>query len=145
MDSYADRMTARGPTLAPDRETWTGSMHVVDLADAAAAADFWAAEPYQQAGLYAEHTVRAFTNLLGRTMWEHPGGRGKPRFLVLATTAGGDPVPELAERLLVHGTLAPAGRLLATEAPDRATLDGWLAASEIAGATVHDWEPGGRR
>ncbi len=45
----------------------------------------------------------------------------------------------------MHGDLAPTGLLLATEAPDRATLDGWLAASGIAGATVHDWEPGGRR
>ena len=35
MDGYADAMLARGPTLTPDRATWTGSMHIVDLPDAA--------------------------------------------------------------------------------------------------------------
>ena len=29
MDGYADRMVARGPTLADDGETPTGSMHMV--------------------------------------------------------------------------------------------------------------------
>ena len=27
MDGYAEAMIARGPTLTPDRTTWTGSMH----------------------------------------------------------------------------------------------------------------------
>ena len=37
MDGYAEAMIARGPTLTPDRTTWTGSMHMVDLPDAQAA------------------------------------------------------------------------------------------------------------
>ena len=34
MDRFADGMLARGPTLAPDRETWTGSIHIVELPSA---------------------------------------------------------------------------------------------------------------
>jgi uncharacterized protein YciI len=40
MDRYAEAMIARGPTLTPDRTTWTGSMHIVDLPDAEAASVF---------------------------------------------------------------------------------------------------------
>ncbi len=53
MDQFADRMTARGPTLGADRETWTGSLHILDLPDPATAREFVALEPYNQAGLYA--------------------------------------------------------------------------------------------
>lgn len=45
MDRFADRMTARGPTLAADRGTWTGSLHVVDLPGADAAREFVEREP----------------------------------------------------------------------------------------------------
>ena len=31
MDRFADGMIARGPTLAADRATWTGSIHIVNL------------------------------------------------------------------------------------------------------------------
>jgi uncharacterized protein YciI len=31
MDRFQDRMIARGPTLTPDGETATGSVHIVDL------------------------------------------------------------------------------------------------------------------
>ena len=37
MDRYAERMIARGPTLTDDGETATGSVHIVDLPDPAAA------------------------------------------------------------------------------------------------------------
>ena len=45
-------MTARGPTLAADREQWTGSLHIVDLPSAEAARAFVEREPYNGAGLY---------------------------------------------------------------------------------------------
>jgi hypothetical protein len=45
MDRYADAMIARGPTLAADRATATGSMHMVELPDAAAARVFAFEEP----------------------------------------------------------------------------------------------------
>src|SRR6266540_3178010 len=76
MDGYAEAMIARGPTLTPDRTTWTGSMHMVDLPDAQAARVFAFKEPYYRAGVYGEVLVRRWRNVLGRTMWDFPAGRG---------------------------------------------------------------------
>ena len=84
MDRFADGMIARGPTLAADRELWTGSIHIVDLPSADAAREFVEREPYNGAGLFEHHTIRRFENLLGRTMWESPGGSADPRFFVIA-------------------------------------------------------------
>lgn len=61
MDAFADGMTARGPTLGADRETWTGSVHIVDLPSAEAAREFAEREPYNRAGLFEHHTIRRFT------------------------------------------------------------------------------------
>jgi uncharacterized protein len=72
MDGFADAMIARGPTLAPDRQTATGSLHVLDLPSLAAATEFAEREPNNRAGVYAEHRIWAFQDLLGRTMWELP-------------------------------------------------------------------------
>jgi hypothetical protein len=116
MDQFADGMIARGPTLGVDRETRTGSIHIVDLASAEAAREFIEREPYNRAGLFDRHILRRFTNLLGRTMWQSLGGSGGPRFLVIAEVAAeaGDyapavPLPDFTalprERLIVHGEL----------------------------------------
>jgi hypothetical protein len=51
MDGFADTMIARGPTLAPDRETPTGSLHVLGLPSFAAAAEFVEREPNNRASL----------------------------------------------------------------------------------------------
>jgi uncharacterized protein len=51
MDSFADGMIARGPTLAADRATWTGSVHIVDLPSADAAREFVEREPYNPRGV----------------------------------------------------------------------------------------------
>src|SRR4051812_14283494 len=51
MDGFSDGMIARGPTLAADRETWTGSVHILDLPSADAAREFVGREPYNRAGL----------------------------------------------------------------------------------------------
>lgn len=48
MDGFADGMTARGPTLGTDRQTWTGSLHVVDLSGPKAMREFVAREPYNK-------------------------------------------------------------------------------------------------
>src|SRR6266496_4841240 len=141
MDGFADAMIARGPTLASDRETATGSLHVLGLPSVAAATEFVEQEPNNRAGVYAEHGIWVFENLLGRTMWDFTGDAREPRFLVIAH-AGHDqstpvsprrPVPlvalgaELRERLIVYGTLSePAsgeavGVALALQAPDRDT------------------------
>ncbi|WP_370948818.1 YciI family protein [Amycolatopsis sp. cg5] len=84
MDRYDKEMIARGPTLAGDGDTPTGSLHVVDLPDPADAGAFAFDEPGYQAGVYRDVLLRRWRNLLGRTMWEFPGGRtGGDRYLVL--------------------------------------------------------------
>ena len=84
MDRFAEGRVARGPTLAADRETWTGSLHIVDLPSAESVAEFVDNEPYNRAGVFAGHLVRRFHDRLGRNMWEFPGRSDEPRFLVIA-------------------------------------------------------------
>jgi len=54
MDRYAQQMIARGPTLTPDGEHATGSIHALDLPDHAAARAFALEEPYYRAGIGSE-------------------------------------------------------------------------------------------
>jgi len=148
MDRFADRMIARGPTLATDRETWTGSLHILDLPSAEAAHEFVEREPYNRAGLFERHLIRRFNNLLGRTMWESAGGSEDPRFLVIAH----GPLPGVTalapEQLSVHGELlaldeaGPVGVAVALQAPTRQAVDALLGGEQ---AEIHDWEFGGRR
>ena len=167
MDNFADGMIARGPTLGPDRATWTGSLHIVDLPSAEAAREFVENEPYNRAGLFEQHVIRRFTNLLGRTMWESAGGSDDPRFLVIAHVrieAGEQPPavlpPDRAapapERLIVHGELLtpdearPVGAVLALQAPTREVVDALLGdrragLGEHVDVQILDWELGGRR
>ncbi|MBI0383763.1 YciI family protein, partial [Streptomyces albiflaviniger] len=89
MDRYASEMIARGPTLSAVDGTPTGSVHIVDLPDPAAARSFAFDEPGYQAGVYRDVLLRRWRNVLGRTMWEFPGGRtGGTRFLVLGLGSG---------------------------------------------------------
>jgi uncharacterized protein len=167
MDRFAGGMIARGPTLAADRVTWTGSVHIVDLASAEAAREFVEHEPYNRAGLYEQHVIRRFKNLLGRTMWEFPGASDDPRFMVIAhlPAEAGEPAPAARlpdftalerERLIVHGELLTldearqVGVVLALQAPTREAVDA-LVRDRQAGLDEHldvqilDWELGGRR
>lgn len=167
MDDFAEVMTARGPTLESDRQTWTGSLHVVDLPGSNAAREFVAREPYNRAGLFEEHFIWRFANFLGRTMWQFGGAADEPRFLVLAQAAENlpkhpRPVPladlprELRERLIVYGELRnldteePAGAALAVQVPTREALgallgDGRAGLADYDDVGIHDWEYGGRR
>lgn len=167
MDSFADGMTARGPTLGADRHTWTGSLHVVNLPDPEAARAFVAHEPYNRAGLFEEHRTWRFANILGQTMWQFAAAEDEPRFLVLAHPADDvqpklSPVPladlqlELRERLVLYGELRsldddePAGVALAVQVPTRDALDALLGDARVGLADcddveIHDWEFGGRR
>jgi uncharacterized protein len=166
MDGFADGMTVRGPTLGTDRQTWTGSLHVVDLPDPEAAREFVAREPYNQAGLFEERLTWRFANVLGRTMWQFADAEDEPRFLVLAHPTTDIPQevipvpladlpPELRERLILYGELRdldddePAGVALA-QAPTREALDALLEEASAGLARcddveIHDWEFGGRR
>lgn len=164
MDGYAERMIARGPTFEGD--TATGSLHIVDLADAEAARAFAFEEPNFKAGVYEDVIIRRWRNLLGRTMWEFAGGsEGGPRFLVIAqrsgTPAALDGVDDFTarhrDRLIVYGALLSedgsdsVGMALAVEAPSRDAVHALLETEPLARAglldrvDVHRWQFGGRR
>ena len=84
MGGFAESMIARGPTLAADRETATGSLHVLGLPSVDAAREFVAGDPNNRAGVYADHVIWRFENLLGRTMWEFSSVADEPRFEIIA-------------------------------------------------------------
>jgi uncharacterized protein YciI len=169
MDRFAASMIARGPTFGTDRATVTGSLHVVGLPSVDAVHEFVALEPNNRAGVYAEHSVWRFENLLGRTMWEFPGASDEPKFLIIARSHGGSetaarcrPVPleslstELREQVIVYGGLgtlddgALVGVAVAVQARDGQAAETLLEQGR-AGLTafpsieIHDWEFGGRR
>jgi uncharacterized protein YciI len=151
MDRFADTMIARGPTLTPDRERATGSLHVLGLANEVEARTFVEREPNNRAGVYADHRIWEFDDLLGRTMWEFSSAGDQPRFLVIALHPA--PVPQVAalhERLILHGALRePGGDVLglalALEAPSRDDVLPLLQLGAVPHIEVHDWEFGGRR
>ena len=154
MDRYAAGMIARGPTFAVDGDTPTGSVHIVEVPDSAAARAFAFDEPNYQAGVYRDVQLRRWRNLLGRTMWDFPGGRaGGSRYLVLGL--GVDKAAELAvppdrDELIAYGPLLcddgtiwlGTAVLLRASDPDRAR--GVLAPSRYAEIEVHGWAFGGR-
>jgi uncharacterized protein len=162
MDRFAESMIARGPTLDTDRETATGSLHVLALPSVDAAREFVALEPNNRAGVYGEHLVWRFENLLVRSMWEFSGPPAESRFLIIGRSHLGRPVSVetlpagLLERLVLYGALTtldgaePIGVALALQVPDREAVDvliedertGLGAFSEVE---VHNWEFGGRR
>jgi uncharacterized protein YciI len=162
MDRFAESMIARGPTLGTDRETATGSLHVLALPSVDAAREFVALEPNNRAGVYGEHLVWRFENLLGRSMWEFSGQPAGSRFLIIARSqlrrpASAETLPaELLERLVLYGALTtlddaePVGVALALQAPNRAAV-GALVDDERTGlggfseVEIHNWEFGGRR
>ncbi|UXY33111.1 YciI family protein [Streptomyces sp. HUAS TT20] len=154
MDRYAKEMIARGPTFADD-DTVTGSLHILDLPDAAAARAFAFEEPNYQAGVYRDVLLRRWRNMLGRTMWDFPGGRsGGSRYLVLGLGTGQAAdlaVPPDQEELIAYGPLlsddgaAWLGTAALVRAPDPKTARAILTAERYADIEVHDWEFGGRR
>ncbi|MFB8180565.1 YciI family protein [Streptomyces sp. NPDC055966] len=155
MDRYAREMIARGPTFAADGTTPTGSVHVVDLPDPAAARAFAFDEPNYQAGVYRDVLLRRWHNMLGRTMWDFPGGRtGGNRYLVLglgAESAAEPALPADRDELIAYGPLLSddgttrLGTAALVRAPDRDTARAVLSADGHAAVEVHDWEFGGRR
>jgi uncharacterized protein len=155
MDRYASGMIARGPTLAEDGDTATGSVHIVDLPDHAAARAFAFDEPNYQAGVYRDVLLRRWRNTLGRTMWDFPGGpTGGSRYLVLGLGAG--PAADLAVRadqdeLIAYGPLLSddgaswLGTAVLLRAADPDAARAVLTAAAYAAIEVHNWQFGGRR
>jgi uncharacterized protein YciI len=154
MDRFQAQMIARGPTLSDDGETATGSVHIVDLPDTAAARAFAFDEPNYQAGVYRDVLLRRWHNRLGRTMWDFPGGRvGGNRYLVLGLGAG--PAADLAvptdrDGLIAYGPLLAddgdtwLGTAVLLQAPDREAARAVLTADRYADVEVHPWRFGGR-
>jgi uncharacterized protein YciI len=153
MDRYATELIARGPTFTDD-DTPTGSVHIVDLPDPAAARAFAFDEPNYQVGVYRDVLLRRWRNMLGRSMWEFPGGRsGGSRYLVLGLGTGTaeDPVPADREALIAYGPLlsddgaAWLGTAALVRAPNPAVARAVLTPGRYAEIEVHNWEFGGRR
>jgi uncharacterized protein len=155
MDRYTTRMIARGPTLSGDGDTPTGSVHIVDLPDPAAARAFAFDEPYYQAGVFRDVLLRRWRNALGRTMWDFPGGRtGGNRYLVLGLGSGqaADLVgPPNRDELIAYGPLLSddgttwLGTAVLVRAPSPKAARAVLIADSYADVGVHNWEFGGRR
>ena len=155
MDRYAKEMIARGPTLADDGDTPTGSVHIVHLPDPVAARAFAFDEPNHQAGVYRDVLLRRWRNLLGRTMWDFPGGpAGGNRYLVLGLGAGRPAdltVPPDADELIAYGPLLSddgatwLGTAALVRAPDPDAARALLTTDRYAAVEVHNWQFGGRR
>ena len=162
MDRFTESMIARGPTLDTDRETATGSLHVLALPSVDAAREFVALEPNNRAGVYGEHLIWRFENLLGRSMLEFSCQPTESRFLIIGRSHRGRPVfaetlpAKLLERLVLYGALTtldgaePVGVALALQAPDREAVDALIEDEDMGlGAfsevEIHHWEFGGRR
>ena len=155
MDKYQAEMIARGPTLADDEDgTPTGSVHIVALPAPAAARAFAFDEPNYQAGVYRDVLLRRWRNLLGRTMWEFPGGRdGGNRYLVLGLGTGEAAdlaVPPGRDELIAYGPLLSdngttwLGTAVLLRAPDPDNARAILTPGRYAGIEVHNWQFGGR-
>ncbi|MER5808786.1 YciI family protein [Streptomyces sp. NPDC002033] len=154
MDEYAKEMIARGPTLTDDGETATGSVHILDLPDPAAARAFAFDEPGYQAGIYRDVLLRRWRNTLDRTMWDFPGGRtGGNRYLVLGL-GGGEAadlaLPPVRDELIAYGPLLSddgatwLGTAALVRAPDPQTAGAVLTPDRYADVEVHLWQFGGR-
>jgi uncharacterized protein YciI len=154
MDRYAKEMIARGPTFTSDGETPSGSVHIIDLPDPSAARAFAFDEPNYQAGVYRDVLLRRWRNMLGRTMWDFPGGRtGGNRYLVLGLGAGQAVdliVPPDRDGLIAYGPLLSddgatwLGTAVLLRAPNPDTARAVLTPEAYADIEVHDWEFGGR-
>jgi uncharacterized protein YciI len=157
MDRFAQGMIARGPTLDPVDETATGSVHVLDLPDPAAARAFAFDEPGYQAGVYRDVLLRRWRNALGRTMWDFPGGRtGGNRYLVLGLGSGAaadvslPAAPDEMDELIAYGPLLGddgttwLGTAVLVRAPDADRARDILTSHRYAAIEVHHWQFGGR-
>lgn len=152
MDRYAKEMIARGPTL--EGGTPTGSVHILDLPDPAAARAFAFDEPGYQAGVYQDVLLRRWRNTLGRTMRDFPGGPDDGnRYLVLGlgTGAAADlALPPDRDELIAYGPLLSddgatwLGTAALVRAPDPDMARSVLTADRYAGIEVHTWQFGGR-
>jgi uncharacterized protein len=154
MARYAAGMIARGPTFVSGDGSPTGSVHIVDLPDSAAARAFAFDEPNYQAGIYRDVLLRRWRNGLGRTMWEFPGGpTDGSRFLVIGLGFGEAAdlaLPSDRDELIAYGPLLSddgavwLGTALLVRAPDADRARAVLTEDRYAKIEVHSWQFGGQ-
>lgn len=153
MDQFSATMIARGPTFTSDG-TLTGSVHILELPDPAAARAFAFEEPCYQAGAYRDVLLRRWHRSSDRTMWDFgPGRPDRNRYLVLGFTlesaADAADLPArdevIASGLLLSddGSLV-LGAAVLVEAPDADGALAVLSAGRFVGVEVHQWQAGGR-
>ena len=104
--------------------------------------------------MYRDVLLRRWRNLLGRTMWDFPGGRdGGSRYLVLGLGAGKAAdldVPPGRDELIAYGPLLSddgatwLGTAVLVRAPDPDAARAILTPGRYAGIEVHRWQFGGR-
>jgi uncharacterized protein YciI len=152
MDRFATTMSVRGPTFTSDG-LLTGSLHVLDLADAAAARAFAFDEPGYQAGAYRDVLLRRWRDSPGRTTRgvtaDQPDAE---RYLVLGFCEPAADSLDLpcGDELIACGSLLSddgttvLGAAVLLEAPHVDAVLGVLSADHYAGVEVHRWRPGGR-
>lgn len=153
MDKFDTAMVARGPTFASDGSL-TGSLHILDLSDPAAAREFAFDEPGYQAGVYRDVLLRRWHNVLGRSMRDFSGSHSdRNRYLVMGFTferATGATEQPLRDDLIAFGLLlsddaaSVLGAAALLEAPDAVTARQVLLSDRYVGVEVHQWRAGGR-
>jgi uncharacterized protein YciI len=158
MDGFAAQLIARGPTLSPDGETPTGSVHIVDVVGPPEARAFAFEEPNYQAGVYRDVLLRRWHNDLGRTMWEFPRGlTDASRFLVLGLAASQHlsdapsvGVSPAREDIIAYGQLLSddgniwLGTAALLEASGTEEATALIAGGSYASVEVYRWDYGGR-
>ncbi|MFD3688828.1 YciI family protein [Nocardiopsis sp. NPDC058631] len=165
MDRFDARLVLRGPTLSDDGEEHTGSIHVVEAPDRAAAERFATEEPYWSAGLYAGVTAVRAVVLFDRGPESDPDAAEAPHTLITGEWAprphsggGSDPLPPatgpggrllFAALLVDDGGSHTNGMIAAVRAlPDEAVEIVRPFADRLAGAAValaaQRWCRGGR-
>jgi hypothetical protein len=104
--------------------------------------------------MYRDVLLRRWRNVLGRTMWELPGGLvDANRFLVLGLGQGQAvdlSVPPDSDELIAYGPLLGddgitwLGTAALIQAPDSDAARAVLTAERYADIEVHNWDFGGR-
>lgn len=169
MDVYEDRMIARGPTLTPDGNRHTGSLHIIDLAAGEDMEPFAYQEPFYKAGVYEEVMIKRWKNLLGRTMWDFKTSSSDPLFLILAhaaeepegaihdfADAHRDFTAKYRDQMVVYGSMSSTddarwrGFAEVIQMPSREAVQAMLAddplveSASVAKVEIHRWRMGGR-
>lgn len=143
MDGWLPSMVARGPTLSPDGERHTGSVHVLTVDSLDTARRFAVDEPYARAGWYATVTVRAILPCVDGTMWDRPVG--DPDRSSTFAVATWDPLAAQTALDLVRTSLARspeqwlfAGLVLAADPEPGTGVVGFVGAVDLPPAAALD-------